>query len=88
MWILKLRVGKEFYPVSWPEGRICWPESPYKPTTFDISGRLEAETEVRASAGKGNYIFEHTEKQPPQSMPGDVEPTLLIQFPVGGLYDT
>ena len=25
-YVLKVRVGQDYYPVRWPSGQICWPE--------------------------------------------------------------
>lgn len=64
MYILKIRVGREYYPVTWPEGHVVWEEGgPLKPTLFDIQGRLMAEQELREARLEGkDYYFEHVEE--------------------------
>jgi len=33
-YILKLKVGKEYYPVNWQTGQVCWEGSGIEPTVF------------------------------------------------------
>ena len=38
MYILMIRVGQEYYPVQWAEGRVCWNKM-RKPSVFAASER-------------------------------------------------
>jgi hypothetical protein len=53
MWILKIRVGKEFYPVNWETGNVVWDkDTVVRPTIFSAGRRLDADLELRRTGHK------------------------------------
>lgn len=58
LYTLKLRVGKEYYPVQYDTGLVCWDEQ-REPTVFSEAGKERALAEL-AEGGyeKGDLLFE------------------------------
>lgn len=62
MYLLKLRVGKTYYPVNWDTSRVCWDypdNSVVTPTVFTDSMRNKVMDEVEElSQTIGDFLWE------------------------------
>lgn len=60
MYTLKIRIGQEYFPVNWEDGRLA--SGPLRATVFDEEGRYEALMELKeAGLRPEDYRFEGIE---------------------------